>query len=787
MNTFMDRVNAIVQQNQQPQNMMAAPQPEPSYPDAGMGALSSVANGAPRQTEIMGQPHMLAYINPQEEAMIQSQRGGMPAFEGPGGVPAYWFHSSSGPSFSESVSKAKDKVTSWFSGTPTTTATPVVTNNNTSAYVAPVVTTPVVTKARENNAPAPTVFYNDYTDPDNPVLDTMSAVADRRVGDGSTSSAYALANDTNFTDTSGVTTDFGSDSENATAINTALSEANAEFEISLTLSAPGKSYDGQEYYVDANGTWQGNLPKNTITETLANWFTPLDNAKYENGQLINSSTGESLAGGGTTKNVFGFDDTIYGVADDFSNNIVDTTGLSNKDANYKIKTAEDLETVPPSMTEYLTSFVPLLLPGDLGVVGNYLGSQYLQDGIDERRQAIDNNLNNLDYDPLGGNTTIGALPATTETSVTGANAYEEYANSMKAAGLLSLGGKQIPDDPFNQGNTPIFKNFTDNLGNSRVEVFGALNDNNDAINATLVAQGKDPIYGSDDETPTMSYNEDGTLFIPYNGSDPATINANTQFYGSTDPKAADYNMSKDLAETGSYVNLNGETVTGEAFETNLPENGAATLNELGKNHLLETGDDSKMIVGAPGGGYMFIDGTPITNTVFTEAVFEAVEDGLLNEEIIEIIEVPVDTECPTGYSYNESTSSCVKDTVINDDPPEEEETKDDNDSVSTTTVVTTTVDELADQLYNRYYKGGSGKFLPAWLQKYVSGTSLDQLLSKVTVDGKDYYKTPDGKYIEASELIGAANLGPELTLEEKTGNQTETVTTTQTTEEEPEG
>ena len=80
MNTFMDRVNAIVQKNQMPQAMMG--QPEPAYPDAGIGALENVVSGAPRQTEIMGQPHMLAYINPQEEALIQSQRGGMPALEG---------------------------------------------------------------------------------------------------------------------------------------------------------------------------------------------------------------------------------------------------------------------------------------------------------------------------------------------------------------------------------------------------------------------------------------------------------------------------------------------------------------------------------------------------------------------------------------------------------------------------------------------------------------------------------------------------------------------------------
>ena len=52
---------------------------------------------------------------------------------------------------------------------------------------------------KPSGAPAPTVFYNDYSDPNNPVLDTSSAVEDRRSGDGSTSSAYAIANDTNFT------------------------------------------------------------------------------------------------------------------------------------------------------------------------------------------------------------------------------------------------------------------------------------------------------------------------------------------------------------------------------------------------------------------------------------------------------------------------------------------------------------------------------------------------------------------------------------------------------------
>ena len=51
------------------------------------GALSSI----PRKTTIGGQPHMLAYINPEEESLIQEYRGNLPPVAGPDGVPAYFF------------------------------------------------------------------------------------------------------------------------------------------------------------------------------------------------------------------------------------------------------------------------------------------------------------------------------------------------------------------------------------------------------------------------------------------------------------------------------------------------------------------------------------------------------------------------------------------------------------------------------------------------------------------------------------------------------------------------
>jgi len=67
----------------------------------------------------------------------------------------------------------------------------------------------------------------------------------------------------------------------------------------------------------------------------------------------------------------------------------------------------------------------------------------------------------------------------------------------------------------------------------------------------------------------------------------------------------------------------------------------------------------------------------------------------------------------------------------------------------------------ANSIYNRYYKGGSGYGLPAWLRQYASGVSINQLLEKVVIEGKEYFKTPDGKYIEPSELSGTVDMGVE--------------------------
>jgi hypothetical protein len=114
----------------------------------------SYPQGVPRQAELMGQPHMLAYINPQEEQVLRDMGGaGIP---GPDGIPVYgWFSDtikeitsggkaetktynsggSSAPTTSlRPVARPKNLVTNYA-----TTAAPDNSGNKVSAYVPPVV------------------------------------------------------------------------------------------------------------------------------------------------------------------------------------------------------------------------------------------------------------------------------------------------------------------------------------------------------------------------------------------------------------------------------------------------------------------------------------------------------------------------------------------------------------------------------------------------------------------------------------------------------------------------
>jgi RNase P/RNase MRP subunit p29 len=163
-NDFMNRVNAIRSGNQ-PQ-----PQPQNQY-----GAFAEMV---PRRAQLMNEPHMLAYINPQEEQMLRDMGGaGIP---GPDGIPVYGFFDWAKDTFKEvtSLGKAETKTynpttytptvtTTPTTYTPTVTTTPTVTNTNTNNNTTPVVTntTPVVTNTTPvvtNTTPTTTNQNNLY-------------------------------------------------------------------------------------------------------------------------------------------------------------------------------------------------------------------------------------------------------------------------------------------------------------------------------------------------------------------------------------------------------------------------------------------------------------------------------------------------------------------------------------------------------------------------------------------------------------------------------------------------
>jgi len=158
---------------------------------------------------------------------------------------------------------------------------------------------------------------------------------------------------------------------------------------------PSSSQSNRTFSTDQLGA----LPTvNSTRENFANLLTMGDGAKYVNGQLIEEATGKSLTGGGTIKNKAGFDDYIYGVSDDFSNNAEPEQGtMSNEDyvaALEMFYNRQDmLEQIPPSDAAYFSSFIPgQVIP----VVGGYIGSKMLEGGINERRAMMDQHQAALD-------------------------------------------------------------------------------------------------------------------------------------------------------------------------------------------------------------------------------------------------------------------------------------------------------------------------------------------------------------------------------------------------------
>jgi hypothetical protein len=115
---------------------------------------------------------------------------------------------------------------------------------------------------------------------------------------------------------------------------------------------------------------------------------------------------------------------------------------------------------------------------------------------------------------------------------------------------------------------------------------------------------------------------------------------------------------------------------------------------------------------------------------------------------------------PIGFEYKRTPAEVLADRTASREKAAiaaaNELTNNDNDNGPRTRREDLFGTRMTTEEYRRRYKGGSGAALPAYMRKYASGKSIDELVRKVKVNGKDYFLTPDGRYIEPSAFTGAA-------------------------------
>jgi hypothetical protein len=115
---------------------------------------------------------------------------------------------------------------------------------------------------------------------------------------------------------------------------------------------------------------------------------------------------------------------------------------------------------------------------------------------------------------------------------------------------------------------------------------------------------------------------------------------------------------------------------------------------------------------------------------------------------------------PLGFEYKRTPAEVLADRTASREKAAidaaNEITNNDNDNGPRTRREDLYGTRMTTEEYRRRYKGGGGAALPAYMRKYASGKSIDELVRKVKVNGKDYFLTPDGRYIEPSAFTGAA-------------------------------
>ena len=271
------------------------------------GAASS--GGVPRETVIGGQPHMLAYINPEEEQMLYAAGGsGEP---GPGGIPAFRGQGAADPRQFGDTSAARALYRQAGSGGNSASdeasdrAAQRIreANRAASAYVAPVVNTSYVDDTfgsgnifSETSPGASTVNYgnavtynptaNDDSGPSAAQLAAEQLVAQQQAAIQQAAAVQKAADDKIAADKIAAdklaADQLAADQLAAEQQATALSQQSG---VTTQGVGQGVGQGGNLTQAEKLAGYRDNT-ENTFKEYLANIFTPGDNLAYKNGQLV---------------------------------------------------------------------------------------------------------------------------------------------------------------------------------------------------------------------------------------------------------------------------------------------------------------------------------------------------------------------------------------------------------------------------------------------------------------------------------------------------------------------
>jgi len=710
-NTFMDRVNAIVQKNQPASMPMQAPE---SYPDQGMGALSNVVSGAPRQTEIMGQPHMLAYINPQEEQMLRNAGGaGLP---GPDGVPAYWFHSGwGGGSTTTSASNANEEAAkSMLSVGVGNVGGSKTYSHQTDGD-----------DDRPSDAPTPTVIPTGTTLKTGTVLNS-----------GSDPVVFTPNDDGGFTGQNQSTVvDFGSDSDNAAAVDAAVAEAIDYTPPVVSTSTTTELPDTVTIQPPPSGTNQNTGAQPVYLQPNTAGALPQETALADAQRELNAAI--SLSQSANASN----DPNVY-----WNDEIA--------------QLAAQRDRIRDSGTESTGSLSDI--KADLTLTGNDSGAfSFLPEGGNTLGQTIINALT-----PFGSMEYINGVLVDTDagdftSNPSAANNASGYVNAAAGAGSALL----------DSAYAKIAAGNTSDL--TMAEQSALYGQRGGVPNAAETVALQENYKASGERTITQDMQDEIVSGMVDNGATQAQIDA----YKEGSPVGSDANPFYD---TYGELGVFGKIGKGVGDLLNLAVTNATygiinpqKLNEAAADEFVRAYESE----GSTGGQFDWNDpnALDISPGALGDANFAKLEEMSSSETGIEPSlqgVVGEDGETVSGVVEVKNT----KDGPVIVTGGDDDTTTITNGGGDDDTSGVTTVDPAKlSAIWKRYYKGSGMEFLPPWMRKWASGEEIDLILTKVTVDGKEYYQTPDGQYIDPAELVGTKE-------EDISEGGTETSTETETEE-----